>query len=87
MSPDLSEDWLPGRLDPAPLALEWPLESQQTSVQAMCWRGGPTPVVLVHDIGDEYDLDDWADVLEIMNEYGYTVIAMDLPGHGLSDVA
>jgi pimeloyl-ACP methyl ester carboxylesterase len=41
--------------------------------------------VLVHDIGDECDLDDWADVLEILNEYGYTVIAMDLPGHGLSD--
>jgi pimeloyl-ACP methyl ester carboxylesterase len=41
--------------------------------------------VLVHDIGEEHDLDDWADVLEILNEYGYTVIAMDLPGHGSSD--
>lgn len=44
---------------------------------------GPNWVVLVHEPGG--DLDTWADLPAAIAADGYSVLAVDLPGHGLSD--
>ncbi len=67
-----------------PVALEWTLSSQPGAVRAIHWPGGRTAVVLIHDIEEGSDLDSWAELPDILNQEGYTVIALDLPGHGLS---
>jgi pimeloyl-ACP methyl ester carboxylesterase len=45
--------------------------------QGTCW------VLLVHDVGE--DLDAWGRLPETLALAGYRTIAIDLPGHGLSD--
>ncbi|MDQ2683106.1 MAG: hypothetical protein M3Y37_06225, partial [Chloroflexota bacterium] len=47
------------------------------------WPGGPDTVVLIHDVGG--DLDDWRGLPASLAGQGYHVLAIDLPGHGLSD--
>lgn len=42
-----------------------------------CW------VVLIHDVGE--DLDAWGRLPDTLALAGYRVLAVDLPGHGLSD--
>jgi pimeloyl-ACP methyl ester carboxylesterase len=68
-----------------PLPFEWELPSTHGALRGLHWPGGPTSVLLVHDIGGTFDLDSWHDLPEILNQAGYTVCAIDLPGHGLSD--
>ena len=47
------------------------------------WPGGPDTVILIHDAGG--DLDDWGSLPATLAGQGYRVVAVDLPGHGLSD--
>lgn len=47
------------------------------------WPGGPDTAVLLHDVGG--DLDDWRGLPASLAAQGYRVLAIDLPGHGLSD--
>jgi pimeloyl-ACP methyl ester carboxylesterase len=46
-------------------------------------QGGELWAVLAHDQGE--DLDHWRDVPEALAEYGVSVVAIDLRGHGGSD--
>lgn len=52
-------------------------------MRGLVWPGGPDTVVLIHDAGG--DLDDWGSLPAILAGQGYRVVAVDLPGHGLSD--
>jgi pimeloyl-ACP methyl ester carboxylesterase len=47
------------------------------------WPGTPDTVVLIHDAGA--DLDCWGALPATLAGDGYCVLAIDLPGHGLSD--
>lgn len=47
------------------------------------WGLGQTATILVHEPGT--DLDSWADLPALLLAGGLPVIAVDLPGHGLSD--
>lgn len=53
------------------------------AVRGYCWPGGPDAVLLLHDV--DADLDAWAHLPSLLAHEGYRVIAIDLPGHGLSD--
>ncbi len=46
-------------------------------------RGGEIWTVLVHDAGS--DIDEWASVRPLLSARGWTVLALDLRGHGGSD--
>jgi pimeloyl-ACP methyl ester carboxylesterase len=52
-------------------------------VRGLAWPGGPDTVILIHDIGG--DLDSWGALPATLAAEGYRVVAIDLPGHGLSD--
>lgn len=41
--------------------------------------------ILVHDIGTDRDLSDWAGLIEPILGAGVNGLAIDLPGHGMSD--
>ena len=49
------------------------------------WDGGDMWVVLLHDLGPEEDLDRWRPLLPHLADGGWTVLALDLRGHGASD--
>lgn len=68
-----------------PSMLEFQLEPGQEVIRGSIWDAGPTPLVLIHDVGDSFDVDSWLDLPGILHRNGYTVCAIDLPGHGLSD--
>jgi pimeloyl-ACP methyl ester carboxylesterase len=42
-------------------------------------------VLFLHDVGPELDLDRWGRLPEIVHARGHDVLAIDLPGHGLSE--
>lgn len=65
-----------------PVPIELPTEDGPV-IRGQCWRGGPNWAVLVHDVGD--DLDAWGGLPATLVREGYTVVTIDLPGHGLSD--
>jgi pimeloyl-ACP methyl ester carboxylesterase len=52
-------------------------------VRGVLWPGAADTVLLIHDVGD--DLDSWGALPAALAGQGYRVIAIDLPGHGLSD--
>jgi hypothetical protein len=52
-------------------------------VRGQMWEGEGDLVLLVHDEGG--DLDAWGDLPIELAADGYRVVAIDLPGHGLSD--
>ena len=52
-------------------------------MRGLHWPGDGDTVLLVHDLGA--DLDCWADLPCALQTDGYRVVAIDLPGHGLSD--
>lgn len=52
-------------------------------IRGQLWHSGPDWVVMIHDVGQ--DLDTWSDLPAVLAADGYSVLAIDLPGHGLSD--
>lgn len=52
-------------------------------VRGHAWPGDANWVVLLHEPGG--DLDGWGAVPAAISSGGYAVLAVDLPGHGLSD--
>lgn len=62
-----------------PIELVW----GTIEIRGYRWAGDANVVVLLHDV--EADLDAWADVPLVLAADGYSVIAVDLPGHGISD--
>ncbi len=52
-------------------------------VRGYRWDGDANAVVMLHDAGS--DLDCWGGLPGALHAAGYTVVAVDLPGHGLSD--
>jgi len=64
---------------PEPLELNW----GAIALRGYRWDGDGDTVLLLHDVGA--DLDAWADIPSIIAADGYRVVALDLPGHGLSD--
>lgn len=59
------------------------IEFAGSSVRGQAWPGDPNWVILVHEPGE--DLDAWRDVPASIAADGCSVLAIDLPGHGLSD--
>ena len=59
------------------------LDSGGTTVRGHVWQGDTNWVILLHGPGE--DLDAWGDVPATIATDGYSVLAIDLPGHGLSD--
>jgi pimeloyl-ACP methyl ester carboxylesterase len=49
------------------------------------WPGDRLAVLLLHEPGDDRDLDDWNSLIPYLLGNGCTTIAMDLRGHGASD--
>lgn len=54
-----------------------------TVVRGRHWRHGPDSALLIHEPGG--DLDAWDNLPELLHGDGLSVLAIDLPGHGLSD--
>ena len=52
-------------------------------VHGQLWPGGSDWVVLLHEPGG--DLDAWGELPGALAADGYAALAVDLPGHGLSD--
>lgn len=66
----------------APVPVEFTLAGDQV-VRGQEWPGGGDLVLLVHDAGA--DLDAWRALPTELAADGYRTVAIDLPGHGLSD--
>ena len=64
-----------------PTPIEIPYRPE-TTIRGQLWPGNAATVVLVHDAGA--DLDAWATLPSYLSGHGYRVLAVDLPGHGLS---
>ena len=69
--------------DPIPFEIAVPDTS--IAIRGIRWPGDATPVVLVHDTRGDLDLDSWGRLPELLSQNAYTVLAMDLPGCGLSE--
>lgn len=67
-----------------PQPVEFQIDDEST-VRGLLWPGETLPVLFIHDLGDSDDLDTWGSLPETVNRAGHTVLAIDLPGHGLSD--
>src|SRR5215218_1886422 len=67
----------------SPRAIEWTLPSR-TVLRGFRWGKRPDTAVLLHEPGA--DLDAWASLpVEIARQLEIETVAVDLPGHGLSD--
>jgi pimeloyl-ACP methyl ester carboxylesterase len=68
-----------------PEAIEWDLPWGPI-VRGMRWGNGADRVVLLHEPGMDKDIDAWSDLpRQLAVHLPLEVIAVDLPGHGLSD--
>lgn len=65
---------------PEPIAFE----AGASTIHGQLWAGGDAWAVLVHEPGDDRDLDSWRNLPRLLAGDGMTVLALDLPGHGLS---
>ena len=54
-------------------------------LRGLRWRGAEDAVVLLHDVGQ--DLDSWGPISAAVAAAGFTLMAIDLRGHGASDGA
>jgi pimeloyl-ACP methyl ester carboxylesterase len=67
----------------SPQAIEWSLPWEQF-IRGFRWGKGPDTVLLLHEPGA--DLDAWTILpVEIARRLEIETVALDLPGHGLSD--
>jgi pimeloyl-ACP methyl ester carboxylesterase len=68
---------------PRPNAFELPLPWGPV-VRGVCWGAGPDRVLLLHEPGA--DIDAWGTLpAQLAQTLGVEALAVDLPGHGLSD--
>lgn len=70
---------------PAPEPVEIEVPSEHLAVRGLHWPGGDHAIVLVHEPGA--DVDRWGTLPDDLASDGDAVLAIDLPGHGLSDGA
>ena len=56
-------------------------------LRGQLWPGDAYWVILLHDVGDDQDLDVWRPLAPSLAGHGFTVLALDLRGHGASDGA
>lgn len=56
-----------------------------TMLRGQVWPGGNDWVILIHDVGEDDDLDRWWPLVPSLLAQGVSVLAMDLRGHGASD--
>jgi pimeloyl-ACP methyl ester carboxylesterase len=69
--------------NPHPVAVEFRLD--QAVARGHRWGDAPA-ILLLHAPGPDRDLDDWRDLPALLAaETGAGLLALDLPGHGLSD--
>ncbi len=54
-------------------------------IRGQQWGSGPDWIILVHEPGEDRDLDDWHPLLPPILTLERTVLAIDLRGHGASD--
>ncbi len=66
---------------PEPVEIEVP--GKHVTVRGLWWPGSDHAIVLVHEPGA--DVDSWGTLPDELASEGYAVLAIDLPGHGLSD--
>jgi pimeloyl-ACP methyl ester carboxylesterase len=67
----------------SPQAIEWSLPQSQI-IRGIRWGKGPDTALLLHEPGT--DLDAWMTLpAEIARQLEIETVAIDLPGHGLSD--
>ncbi len=70
---------------PAPSPVELPLPWGPI-VRGMRWGEGPTIVFLLHEEGKDIDIDAWGALPGLLTRaLPVQAVAVDLPGHGLSD--
>jgi len=55
---------------------------QNFDIQLYTWKGGPNSVLLIH--GWEGQAGNFADLIQVLLQQGYTVYAFDAPSHGFS---
>jgi pimeloyl-ACP methyl ester carboxylesterase len=58
-----------------------------TCLRGQLWAGGGQWLILLHDVGPDEDLDQWAPLVPLLTGQSWTVLAVDLRGHGASDGA
>jgi pimeloyl-ACP methyl ester carboxylesterase len=56
-----------------------------TILRGQLWAGTGTWVVLLHEPGDDRDLDHWLPLAPFLAAREWSVLAVDLRGHGVSD--
>jgi pimeloyl-ACP methyl ester carboxylesterase len=54
-------------------------------LRGLVWGNHPDRAILLHDIGETADLDDWRPLIPALLGQEFTVLAVDLRGHGASD--
>jgi len=54
-------------------------------VRGQLWPGSPSWMILLHDVGEGHDLDRWRPLVPALLGRGWSVLAVDLRGHGASD--
>ncbi len=69
---------------PTPQPFELQLDDSGM-LRGLLWQGDQLPVLFVHDLRESDDIDCWGALPEIVQRAGHAAIAIDLPGHGLSD--
>lgn len=67
-----------------PRAVEIAVPSGAT-LRGQLWGEGADWIVLLHDEGEDRDLDDWRPLLPAIMSHERTLLTLDLPGHGASD--
>lgn len=66
-----------------PEAIE--LIAGDVALRGQLWPGDPLTILLLHEPGDERDLDDWEPLIPFLLGNRATVVTLDLRGHGASE--
>jgi pimeloyl-ACP methyl ester carboxylesterase len=61
------------------------ITSRGITLRGQRWPGDAVTVLLLHEPGEEHDLDRWRPLIPYLLGNGATVLAFDLRGHGASD--
>lgn len=55
------------------------------ALRAQLWPGDPAWILLLHDVGPDEDLDRWLPLIPALLAEHFSILAVDLRGHGASD--